>query len=170
MHVEPKTLSKNDVPRVRNPRIPIVLDELNCQGSEAKLSDCGRSAVVEQCSHYSSSGFSDAGAFCANIKGWCKSTIIYYHLELTLLFFFFFFFWSPVECNDSDVRLMPIQADRDMEHEGRGRVEFCSSGRWILVCYDHWDNDDATVLCRQLGYDTDGKLKISYPSRTITVQ
>ena len=58
-----------------------------------------------------------------------------------------------VECNDSDVRLFHFAGD----NENEGRVEFCSSGRWILVCNDLWDNDDATVLCRQLGYNVDGK-------------
>lgn len=37
--------------------------------------------------------------------------------------------------------------------ENVGRVEFCSSGQWYLVCYDNWDNNDATVVCRQLGYN-----------------
>ena len=60
---------------------------------------------------------------------------------------------SLVECNDSDVRLFHFDGD----NENEGRVEFCSSGRWILVCHDFWDNDDATVLCRQLGYNVDGK-------------
>ena len=48
-----------------------------------------------------------------------------------------------------------------------GRVEICRSSSWYTVCDVGWDNRDARVVCRQLGFSIAGmssKYQRSIPS------
>ena len=54
-------------------------------------------------------------------------------------------------CNTGQLRL----AGGNIPNEGR--VEICMNNVWGTVCDDLWSSTDATVVCRQLGYYTQGQ-------------
>ena len=68
-------------------------------------------------------------------------SISYYCLHVCLIL---------VDCDDGKVRLW------DGTHPSNGRVEFCLYGIWGSVCTDRFDRNDARVVCRELGYNSEG--------------
>ena len=54
-------------------------------------------------------------------------------------------------CRNGDIRL------RGNSSQYEGRVEVCIDEEWGSVCGERWDQWDAAVVCRQLGYSTQGK-------------
>ncbi len=50
-------------------------------------------------------------------------------------------------CANGDVRLRGGGTRRE------GRVEICINNRWGTICDTEWDNDEASVVCQQLGYE-----------------
>ena len=57
------------------------------------------------------------------------------------------------ECDDGAVRLVGGVTN------STGRLEVCANGLWGRVCnrFQYWGPDNARVVCRQLGFPTEGK-------------
>ncbi|XP_067414786.1 neurotrypsin isoform X1 [Emydura macquarii macquarii] len=52
--------------------------------------------------------------------------------------------WGYCDCKQGSVRL------RGGKNEFEGTVEVYLNGIWGTICSSHWDNNDASVICRQL--------------------
>ena len=50
------------------------------------------------------------------------------------------------ECSYGVLRLVGGRSSNE------GRVEICINGVWGTVCHSSWGDNDARVVCRQLGY------------------
>ena len=71
---------------------------------------------------------------------------------LSVMAFFFLDISTPrSDCVDGSVRLM------GGSNSTIGRVEICINHAWGSVCNSKFGTNEALVICRQLGFSTDGE-------------
>lgn len=67
-------------------------------------------------------------------------------------------------CNNGDVRLTGEGSTELM-----GLVEICYDNGWGAVCDDLWDDNAASVVCRQLGNSVNGEPITHIPRETVAI-
>ena len=113
---------------------PILIDDTRCSGSEENIFNCSYN-FASNCDHSE-----DAGVICGAV---CRS--------------------GTVRITVGDIN--QLYQDPDFLEENyfikdelaRGRVEVCVGGIYGTICDHYWNNDDASLVCSQLGFTPYGK-------------
>ena len=59
-------------------------------------------------------------------------------------------------CTDGEIRLENGKVDNE------GRVQICYNNEWGTVCNTGWGQEEAMVVCRQLGFLTESEPQVTY--------
>ena len=68
----------------------------------------------------------------------------------------FYLWYYIVNCEQEDVRLAGTS------YSTIGRVELCRNGTWGTVCSNSFDDIDASVVCKHLGFSPYGNFYMKF--------
>ena len=71
-------------------------------------------------------------------------------MNVSILHLFPLVYYYHSTCNNGDIRLGD-------ENILKGRVEVCINGTWGTICDHYWTDNEASVVCSQLGYSPYGE-------------
>ena len=107
---------------------------ISCDGVETSIDECS-------IAHFVSAHYCDVH----------DTTGLRCHSKMTFWKVWIHFYWL-IGCPDGDIRIIPYRS----YPESIGRIEVCVNGTWGTVCSDFFDDNDAKVVCRQMGYSSLG--------------
>ena len=115
---------------------PVFASYLGCTGNEWSLLRCSRTSIFSTLSSSCTSHYYDVQLKCERM----------YHHSLHVILFN-----CIALCTNGTVRIQD-SFNKPMS----GEVEVCVNGTWSTICPNYWDNNDASVICKQLGYSPYG--------------
>ena len=124
---------------------PIYLDNVACVGNEVDIFDCP-AITIHDCDHSQ-----DASVICnypREYNNYYKPPLASWCLYVCILF--------AAVCVENELRLVGGLK------ESEGRVEICRTEEWNTICDRMWSNEEATVICKELGYSRYSKYSHKY--------
>lgn len=116
----------------------ILIADMSCSQSATSISQCSLT-------HYTKSSVCDT-RHTAAVR--CHSKQLCFTIKNLLIIL--------LDCTEGSIRLMPYNSYL----ETVGRVEVCVDGTWGSICHRFFTDNDAQVVCRQLGYTALGIMYI----------
>ena len=128
------------------------IHNVQCSGDEDTLAECSAITSLSQCE-------TSAGVVCQGndyysyniLCNWHHHCYTYNHTMYTYLTEHFLFVLDPLttsgdNCTDGNIRLTS-----NSSNPLKGRLEICYNHAWGTVCDTGFSQNDADVVCRQLG-------------------